>query len=248
MGGMMGDAIQSLYAVKNICELCGEKANVYISGHGDVWTRGIEVAYQDLKQLMACQEYIDNFEMYDANNHPKNAINLSDWREVVAKTHSETGKYDKCWTELLSQVYKFPIPKEYKWLNAIPDNRTKDCFVIHRSKHRHNPNFDWEGVINKISLPIYFVTTDYNEWELFPYKYSGINLYLVDNIYQLASAIAGCKGFLGNQSAPFSIACALDVPRFCELDFDPAAFYMDERKYSPNIGWFLSDECKHIGN
>ena len=61
----------------------------------------------------------------------------------------------------------------------------------------------------------------------------------------MAAAMNGCKLFIGNQSMPFTIASALDIPRVCELHHASAEFYTGEHKYSDNISWFLNNDIKH---
>ena len=90
-----------------------------------------------------------------------------------------------------------------------------------------------------------FVTNDQMEWDLFPYK-DKAQLHLVKTISEMAIAINSGKLFIGNQSAPLAIASALDVPRVCELDYDPAPFYMGEEKYSNNIKWYLNDQVNNL--
>lgn len=243
-GGMMGDFIQTLYAVKNICEQRGEKANLYIGNAGDVWRFGVERAHSDLYDLIMAQPYINKFEIFPSDfNEP--FVDLNTWRGTVAAKHAQYGSYNTCWSEVLARDYHFTIPSDYKWLTANTTNeQTKNKTLIHRSKHRHNGAFPWNRILGNIHEEILFVTTAPEEWNMFPFKFPNIKPLVLTTITELAGAIGSCKRFIGNQSAPFSLACALDVPRLVELDYDPAAFYMDETKYSNNISWFLNDSTK----
>lgn len=237
--GMMGDFIQSLYAVKNICSEQNAKANIYLANgyHGDIWTHGIEKAYSDSYQLITNQPYINTFSILP-ENFSEPFINLNLWRIAAAKTHAETGTYNKCWSELLSEQFNFKIPVEYQWITTDINEKAKGKMVIHRSKHRHNGEFPWAKITENNDC--LFLTTNKSEWDLFAFKNANVKLLLVETISELAQMICGCGLFIGNQSAPFSIASALDVPRIVELDYDPAKFYMDEVKYSKNISWFLN--------
>lgn len=251
--GMMGDFIQSLYVVKRHCEQSKEKANVYITDNygygGDVWRFDINKTFNDLKDLISKQEYINIFVVLP-KDFKEPLINLNDWRIAVATDHAETGGYLKCWTDVLCECYDIPYPRHgqtsHSWLDCIGDERTKGKVVVHRSKHRHNGGFNWAHYINSIKDKIIFLTTDINEWNIFPYKNQNIELLLVDTISEMASCIKSCKLFIGNQSAPFSLACALDVPRFVELDYDPSKFYMDEIHYTSNLGYYLNDQDSYF--
>ena len=246
-GGKLGDFIHSLYVVKNICEQRNAKSNLYLSaGHGDIWSFGAEKAYNDLSPLISKQSYVNKFEMFP-DNFNEDFINLNDWRKEVATTHSETGKYNKCWTELLSGYYDFKIPKEYKWLESPKaDNVMAGQIIINRSKHHHNSEINfWRNELPlKDGLKL-FTTTDLSEWEAFEYKQLAFP-YIVSTFEEWVIAINSGSYFMGNQSAGFSIASALDVPRICELDHDPCAFYIGEERYSKNISWILNDNTKFI--
>lgn len=238
---MLGDFIHQLSVVKNICDQKFAKANLYLSeGYGgDVWRLGGEQAYNDLKEIIKKQHYINDF-IFLRGEMSGDYINLNKWRGRVATTHSETGKYDTCWSELLSQVYEYEISRFYHWL--VPTEKYKMPILLHRSKHRHNNSFDWEPYLKEYSL---FVTTDHHEYEIFKHR-DRCQLFLCKDISHMVNVINGCRLFVGNQSAPFAIANALDVPRICELDADPAPFYMGEEKYSNNIKWFLNDQKNNL--
>ena len=232
-GAKMGDFIHSLYVVKNICERRNAKANVYLNKGGDVWTYGIEKAYNDLYPIISKQSYINKFEVAGDVNYVD--IDLNDWRKEVAQTHIETGKYDKCWTELLSSYYGFDIPKEYKWLEVNEvDQSTVDRVVFHRSTHHHSSIDFWKKQIDTLNEVPVFVTTSQQEFEQFPLNYY-VTPYILQTVSEWVVAIASCKFFVGNQSAGFAIASALDIPRTCELYDDVAVFYSGETKYSKNI-------------
>lgn len=245
-GGMMGDFIQTLYVVKNICQERNDKANLYLVNEGDIWKHGIQKAYNDLEQLIKFQPYINSFQI-KTKELAEPYINLNDWRLLAASNHAKKDSYDICWSDLLFQFYQFNISKRYQWLNAVhPNIISRRKIVIHRSVHRHNNNFPWQYITSDISHRFLFLTSYPIEYSKFPFKNSNVELCQVDTINDMTNVIASCDMFIGNQSAPFSIACALDVPRLVELAEEPAGFYMDETKYSSNISWFLNNNTKYI--
>lgn len=245
-GGMMGDFIHSLYVVKNICQQRNDKANLYIAnGYGDVWRYDLQRTHNDLNELITSQSYINKFEPLPLN-FKEEFINLTEWRTTLI--HTIAG-YDRCWTDVLSQCYRFPITKPYSWLAPIgTDQVTSGKSVIHRSTHRHNGEFPWPRILNGLQGEIVFVTSIQEEWDRFQFKNNRMKLHLVSTVSDMARAIGSARTFVGNQSSPFSIACALDIPRLVELDADPAKFYMDENKYSHNISWFLNHNSKYCHN
>jgi hypothetical protein len=102
--------------------------------------------------------------------------------------------------------------------------------------------------LGSIQEEIIFLECGAGEWDSFEYKRPNIKCIPVQNISRLSGIIQQGKFFIGNLSAPFALASALDVPRLCELDADPAPFEMDERNYSGNLSWFLNEELKHISH
>lgn len=256
-GGLLGDFIHSLYVVKNICNKRGVKANLFIRNDNgsEVFRYGSERAHKDLYSFIISQPYINKFEIVDGveEDHTRkfngNFINLDDWRKTVSSTHSETGMYTQSWSEVLNKQYDF-IPEEYKWVSIDkinPDIKGKT--LIHRSVHHHNTAFPWNSILSKIEGDILFLATaNEREWNEFEFKNDKIKPYYVSNIEEMVISINSCEMFIGNQSAPFAIASALDVPRLVELDPDPAPFYMNEKKYSDNISWFVNDNIKYLSS
>jgi hypothetical protein len=243
-GGMMGDFIHSLYAVKNICEQKADKANLYLSdGDGDVWKFGLQRTHDDLNDLIMSQPYINSFNICKMSEFKESFINLNDWRRILR--HTDAG-YENCWSDVLSECYGFSIPPDYKWLNDKPNETVSGKILIHKSTHRHNPEFPWAKILNNLNDDILFLTSNSDEWDKFQFKSAKIKLHHVSTITEMASAIGSCKAFIGNQSAPAALACALDVQRLVELDADPSKFYMDETKYSNNVSWFLNCSNKFL--
>lgn len=232
--GLMGDFINSICACKNICEKENAKANLYISnGHlGDPFKHGVKKAYEDTYDLIMSQSYIVKYEMLSSPDE-EGFINLNLWRKEVHETYRNTGGYNKCWSELLSETFDYPI-KEYKWLSVPPiDAKTANRIVVHRSRQRHNHAY--QKFMNELKERVIFITCD--EEEYFNYDFKDIaDLYLVNTISEMAIAIRSSKLFIGNQSSPFALASAMDVNRICELDnIDASPFYIGEEKYSNKI-------------
>lgn len=246
-GALMGDFIQQLYAAKNICEQRGVKANLYISeGHGDTWTLGVEKAYNDLYDLIIAQPYINSFNILN-ESADETFINLSSWREAAATDFTTTGAYNICWSELLSRQFNFPIPADYQWITS--PNLNEECkgrILVHRSTHRWG-GLPWIELLAKIPEEVIFITSNPKEFSIFPVQ-TNVKLLVVNTITEMASCLASCRYFIGNQSAPFSLACALDIPRLGELEAGVWKFYANESKYSKNISWFLSNQVKHFSN
>lgn len=248
-GGMMGDFIHAMSVVKNICTREDARANIHISDHpkyrGDIWRYGVQKAHDDLRELVISQEYVNSFQTLSGHGYVKYQ-NLNNWRSYVVSQLGKEGGYKKCWSEFMREVYAYQVPAEYKWLNIIPDQRYKDIVVIHRSPQRHNNDFPWGQVLAQIHNDILFLTSNEGEFNNFEFKSGKIKLHLASTISEMATIIGSCKYFIGNQSSPFALACAVDTPRLVELHSEASGFYMGEEKYSRNMSWYLDDSKKHI--
>lgn len=240
--GMMGDFIHVLSVVKNICERENAVANIYltdnISLYGyDRWRYGAEKAKEDLWDLVVSQNYINEFKVFNGV-FGGDFINLNSFRNGLMPPF-------KTWTRVLASTFDMQMLHEYKWMNVNAGKGEK--VVIHSSNRRENPNFDWDFLHRSLmGEEKVFVTFSEEEFESFPLsKYGRIKLKLVSTMLQMAEEIASSKYFIGNQSAPFALASALDVPRLVILDAEPAPFYMGEQYFSNNISWYLSDSAKY---
>lgn len=242
---MLGDFINTLFVVKNICERDGVKANVYLSDNigaygGDAWRFPIQKVLDDLKPIISFQEYVNEFSLLpDGFNEPY--VNLNTWRGYVEAT--KINGVHRNWQRFLSELYGFGS-MEPKWLNIDGiDEMCLNKVVIHRSVHRHNKDFDWKNILDFIPEDVIFCALNEQEWEQFEFKTDNL-IVKVCSLEEMAIAINSCKYFMGNQSSPLCIASALDVPRLAELHDAAAGFYMGEENYSRNISWHLNDNIK----
>ena len=253
-GGQVGDLIHTMFVVKNICNVYNLKANIFISdgsyriNRSGNFTFDLPKTFNDLYFLIKNQSYVNNFSILP-RDFKDPYINLNDWRDHIEYT-KVNGVFSKCWTDILTDAYNLKLDNsDYtKWLDVDDDTFTIGKTLIHRSLHRHNRDFDWNKYLDYIDGDILFITSNEKEWDIFPYKRDNIKLYLRNTIFDMAKSIKSCKYFIGNQSSPFSIACALDVERLVELDYGSQNFYINERNYFNKISWYYNDDCKHIGN
>lgn len=246
IGGMLGDFIHTLYAVKNICSKENAKANIYITDNpqygGDIFRFGVQRAYKDLYSLVTSQSYVNSFQlMPDEFTEP--FINGNDWRSFLIKYYAECS-CNISWSELMSKTYDFSIIPNQTWVEPVTlDKSCENKIAIHRSSIRHNPEFPWKKIIDKITDPLVFVSFSEKEWNDFPFKAPNIELKVVSTIEDMANVLSGCKYFIGNQSSPLALASALNVPRIAELYSNCAVFYMNEKIYYPDkLSWFESPE------
>ena len=103
------------------------------------------------------------------------------------------------------------------WLKVRPDKSYLNSIIVARSGRYQNKNIDYSVLREFNNLVFIGVQSEYDDikkclprirWQQF------------DNFYQMATVIAGCKFFIGNQSFPYSIAEGLKVPRILEVAFE----------------------------
>jgi hypothetical protein len=100
------------------------------------------------------------------------------------------------------------------WLNVEPDMNYKDEVIIARSFRYRAPTISY-SFLQKIKNVSFIGLPD--EYEDMKKAIPQLKQIVVKDGLQLASAIAGCKFFIGNQSFPFAVAEAMKVKRVLEV-------------------------------
>lgn len=211
-GGLIGDFIQCLFAVKNICQIHQTKANLYVTDNpvfgGDRFIFPINKVYEDLLPVILQQPYIESFNIYQGQTNE--LINLNLFRKSPLLYH-------KCWTDFLQDTFKFQYQKPYQWVTINETNPTFDNMVIiHRSLKRQSPVFPWEKIVKENKGNIVFMSNNIHEYNNFPYK-NDVPYHPVINLIDFYSAINSCRLFIGNQSSPYTLATSMDKLRSLEL-------------------------------
>jgi hypothetical protein len=256
MGGKLGDFLHAMYAVKQLSEMTGEPANVYMYDIG--WEHGIQNTYAELKPIMEQQSYVNtlavlrNYDLDPVQTPQQSTPILVYDIELCIKGFVDLGGYIRsewlyktCWSELYSKTFNFTIPDDNAWItyNNI-DESLRGKTLIHR---RHNPSrlndsFPCADLLEKYGDDVVFIGSSDHDYLNFPYKDS-IDFYKVQTLDQWFSAINSCELIISNLTAPTVIAHALDKPRIIELPNTPDAVHcVGEEKYSKNIQWYLSDK------
>jgi hypothetical protein len=226
-GGRTGDLLHNLIAVKLICEKNKTKANLFITDNGkfggDSFSFSIQKTYNDLKDLIEYQEYIDNFNILNEENEPKEYINLNSWRY---KGFLNTTN----WINLISKSYNTSVIYT-NWINYKKNSFYEDKILIHRSSHRRTDSFPWDSITKNNKC--YFITTDRGEYESFTYK-ERVELLFFDSFSDFAESINSCKFFIGNMSTPLALAHSLGVNRLAELYISDQVHYIGEENFLKN--------------
>lgn len=244
--GRLGDFIHQLYSVRRICEERGEKAHIVIGGDdiGEAmnFSKPIQDAVEDLKDLLYAQDYIQEVEAYSGQDEK-----LFDY--FPCKYRNSSLLWKSCWTSIHNEFFNFYDNYHYTpWLKVDPDPKMNGKIVIHRAR-KVNPHgypdrctdiIDWNHLIqNNECVFIGFETWQYDLFiqEITPGSVAKLKFIVYDSILEFCRAIAGSKLFIGNQSSPLAMAQALDIPRLGELSNLDSVHYVGEEKYFPMMNW-----------
>ena len=255
--GRMGDFFHQLYSVRRICEMRGEKAHITIGGDeispASDFYKPIYQAVEDLKPLLYLQEYIEAVEPYLGQD-------LSDFEYYPSKYRDSPLLFKSCWTDIHNNLFSLEEKYTYgKWINVDPDYRFERKVLINRSK-KTNPHgypdrcteiIDWNYLVENNDC--IFIAFDRDQYQVFldeisPNLIKKLEFILYDSVVDFCRSIAGCKFFIGNQSAPLAIAQSLNVPRLGELSNGDSVHYVGEENFFPLMNWVSDvDPNWHLG-
>lgn len=100
------------------------------------------------------------------------------------------------------------------WLTISPNTSFNDNIVLARSSRYHTPGISYHFLSQYKNIVFVGVPEEY---EAMKASIPGLVYQPASDFAELASIIAGCKCFIGNQSFPFSLAEALKVTRVLEV-------------------------------
>lgn len=198
-GGLLGDFICQLYICYENFLSTGKKANLYISDIGDNFRFGKNKAYDDLKDIIKSQKYINVFEIY---TNQKIDINLSSWRHNLNN--------DKSFREIFSRNFNVSWGKE-KWLCCNKNKLYTNKILVHCS--RGHGSMKWSMRLDFLKNPnAQLFCLSSNEYLSFSQitGYKGEYI-LFKNLTELTEALEACAGFIGPPSAPLCFALSQGI-------------------------------------
>lgn len=219
-----GDLISFLSGIKQMWKDTGRKAILYhrlnmIGGSYE----GADSAYEDeqknpiafnqyafnmMRPLLLSQDYIEDYIVFEGQKHE---IDLDKLR-LENYTNQPKGSLNR-WANYVFPEMATDLSKE--WIDVPKSELYKDRIILNFTKrHRnttvnyfflkpHEKNLVFAGLQEERDLFC-------KEWQL------DIPLLYVNDFYQLAKIIHGCKFLLSNQSFVFQLAEAMKVPRILE--------------------------------
>lgn len=200
--GDIGDLIYSLCILKYHGQgplyLNAAQIGKKIDGSRSGFTPG---AVDALKPLLESQEYVSEVKFW-SNEEVRYDIDL------IRKMHIDYSKVNIC--DNYCKIFMVPPPLTRKaWIEVTP-NKVKPV-VFARSMRYHNKDMKWHEFVNKHAQDAIFVGFE-GEHEAFTKAYGHIPFHKTEDLLELARVIAGAELFIGNQSAPMSLAIAINSP------------------------------------
>lgn len=225
IGPKLGDFLNGLIVPSYIYDSTGEKADVYLSEHGCRFSTGINKTYEELVPILAEQKYINSFQIW---NNERVDYEVFRFRQT-------SGIFRDSWTSIYSELANIKIPDNYIWLRCKnPISSEVGINRTNRELSEHTKKYYKQLLENK---EVEFICFDILQHSAFPFP---TKLVSCKNLYEMYSRIDGCKLFICNQSAPLSIASALNVERIAELRRnEDAPHYREER--SDKMKTFVGD-------
>lgn len=219
-----GDLISFLAGVKKMYERTGRKGVIYqrLNMEGGSYYGAVhpflnerehpicmnQYMFDMLKPAILTQEYIEDFLVYDGQK--------VDFDFDLIRQERFTGQPGGSLNRWFFYVFpEMACDLSKPWFHVEPTNDFSNTVILNFTLRHRNPLIDYsflrnyEGSLLFVGLPEEYNAFK-NEWKL------DIEHLKVNNFYELASAIKGCKFFHGNQSFCYQLAEAMKVPRLLE--------------------------------
>jgi len=194
--GDYGDMIYGLAAIR-----AAGGGVLYVSDktQHELRQRQTQATFSNIESLLNVQEYIwraswtgEKFDPdYDLNRFRDNYVRgkslLTQQCNVVGEVYDETQPWLKV-----------------DFAMAIPGKQA----VVSRSGHYHNSLFPWKNMVKQFGKRMVFVGLD-DEYDAFIKSFGEIDRVKTPTLLDVARLIQGTGLFIGNQSAPMSIALGL---------------------------------------
>jgi predicted SAM-dependent methyltransferase len=197
MGGSIGDIIAATAMIKQ--KGGGE---LYLNKNAPADWRQSEDRLNSLKTLLEVQGYLHKVELTDTMH----GVNLdhfrNNWRQGM-NLADMICSWQNC----------HHIDRNEPWI-TVPETKRVNKVIIHRSP-RYHTGFPWRSVVEKYGKNITFVG-DHYEYCDFVQRFGLVHYYKTETYRELAAVIKGSELYIGNQSSPFWVSCAMAHPTIVE--------------------------------
>lgn len=219
-----GDLISFMAGIKKMWEDTGKKGVVYqrlnmpgagtetsIHPYKNQFDEPVcmnEYMYKMLYPLITSQSYVEDYKIYDGEKDLDVDFDLIRMERYTNQPRGSLNRwFNYVFPQMASDLSVSWIDVPQKKNNKIVINftqRYRNHLTTYHFLKEHQDNIVFVGLKNERDL---FCST----WNL------DIEHFIVQDFYQLAVLIKGCKFFLGNQSFCYQLAEAMKVPRILEI-------------------------------
>jgi hypothetical protein len=197
--GRLGDFILQLSIINENYKNTGKKGNLYMTEQKEGFLYGIVNTFNDIKDIIRSQEYINIFKIHEGEH---TNINLSNWRHNGLL-------YRKNFYHIFKDQYNVEFGK-HKWLNVEYDEKWKDKILVNHSSRRIESSLNFKRLEETYKDNMIFIANDDNDYILFKNRYNvNIEQYKPASFKDLCVAINSCKLLIGGLSSPLCISMAL---------------------------------------
>jgi len=221
-GGKFGDFIHSLSVVNEKHKQTNQKGIIYLSNKGDHFAYGLETTYQDTKEILLSQEYIDSYQIHNGEEYD---IDLTEWRncDYISRSYPYT----------MNHYYSIEWGK-HPWIRNVSHNTEwADNTVIYTVHYRFPHSIQWARFIKEKIVFVSFSKKDYNDF----CQWTNIHppYYKPESLMEFCMILHSCHRFVSCYSGILALAFSMHVP--CVIgEFGPdELFCRDFEKVLPNI-------------
>jgi hypothetical protein len=214
--GNAGDVIFALPTLKKLHELSGLPVHLYLKLDQPLNMTGFSshpLGNVMLNQKMAgmllplldAQPYLAKAGVLDGQDI---LVNMDYFRTgAINLEHSNIARWCSYITGMSPELWQ-------SWLSVEADPSYRNTIVVARSERYRNTTIDYSFLRKYSNLAFVGVEPEYEDMKRAIPELKWVQ---VASFRELASIIAGCRLFIGNQSFPFSLAEGLKVNRILEV-------------------------------
>ena len=207
--GDLGDIIYSLPLIKTVCASMQGQAAILIEAAGYTRQRLTPDNWCGIDQLLLRQHYVGAVRPYNPGEGV--TMNLNDFRDRLGKSLRNGIGHEKHLTHWMCETHGVPFScMDEPWLE-FDANPVAEVVFSRAGPGRkpgnvyQNANFPWHYVWAKYHKHAVFIGTDY-EHDAFCGTCGEVPHFKTPTLHEAAQVIAGCKLFVGNQTATHAIA------------------------------------------
>lgn len=221
-GGKFGDFIHSLSVVNEKYKQTTQKGIIYLSNKGDHFAYGLETTYNDTKDIILSQDYVDSYQIYNGEDYD---VDLTEWRkcDYVSRSYPYT----------MNHYYSIQWGK-HPWITNIPYNTEWEDKIVFFTVHYRFPySIQWTEFIKEKIVFVSFSKKDYDDFcqrtNLYPQYYKP------ESLMEFCIILHSCLKVVASYSGILALAFSMHVPCVIGEFGSGELFCKDFEKVLPNI-------------